>query len=210
MPAGSACPRRATTRPGLQVPDAGPDDGTRRVKGRGIAEIAAGAAVLLVAVIFLAYAMTNSGRSGGGSGLVLTARFDRIDGLAPGADVRIAGVKVGSITAQRIDPQSFLAVLTMNIDSGLRLPDDSSAEITSEGLLGGKYVALVPGGSERNLSSGSEVKITQSAVNLESLLGRFIFSMSQGSSTPAAAAPAPAPAPAPSGRAGNPPRPSGR
>ncbi|MBP0446771.1 outer membrane lipid asymmetry maintenance protein MlaD [Roseomonas sp. SSH11] len=180
------------------------------MKGRGIAEIAAGAAVLLVAVIFLAYAMTNSGRSGGGSGLVLTARFDRIDGLAPGADVRIAGVKVGSITAQRIDPQSFLAVLTMNIDSGLRLPDDSSAEITSEGLLGGKYVALVPGGSERNLSSGSEVKITQSAVNLESLLGRFIFSMSQGSSTPAAAAPAPAPAPAPSGRAGNPPRPSGR
>ncbi|SHJ56794.1 phospholipid/cholesterol/gamma-HCH transport system substrate-binding protein [Roseomonas rosea] len=149
------------------------------MKGRGIAEIAAGAVVLLAAVIFLAYAVTNSGRSGGGSGLVLTARFDRIDGLAAGADVRIAGVKVGSVTAQRIDPQTFLAVLTLNVDSGLRLPDDSSAEITSEGLLGGKYVALVPGGSERNLTNGGEVKITQSAVSLEGLLGRFIFSVTE-------------------------------
>jgi phospholipid/cholesterol/gamma-HCH transport system substrate-binding protein len=149
------------------------------VKGRGFAEIAAGALVLVAAVLFLAYAVTNSGRSGGGSGLVLTARFDRIDGLAAGADVRIAGVKVGSVTAQRIDPQTFLAVLTMNVDSGLRLPDDSSAEITSEGLLGGKYVALVPGGSNRNLVTGGEVKITQSAVSLESLLGRFIFSVTE-------------------------------
>ena len=149
------------------------------MKGRGFAEVAAGALVLLAAVLFLAYAVTNSGRSGGGSGLVLTARFDRIDGLAAGADVRIAGVKVGSVTAQRIDPQTFLAVLTMNVDSALRLPDDSSAEITSEGLLGGKYVALVPGGSNRNLASGGEVKITQSAVSLESLLGRFIFSVTE-------------------------------
>ena len=149
------------------------------MKGRGFAEVAAGALVLLAAVLFLAYAVTNSGRSGGGSGLVLTARFDRIDGLAAGADVRIAGVKVGSVTAQRIDPQTFLAVLTMNVDSALRLPDDSSAEITSEGLLGGKYVALVPGGSNRNLATGGEVKITQSAVSLESLLGRFIFSVTE-------------------------------
>ncbi|HEY8611903.1 MAG TPA: outer membrane lipid asymmetry maintenance protein MlaD [Roseomonas sp.] len=149
------------------------------MKGRGIAEVAAGAVVLLAAVLFLAYAVTNSGRSAGGSGLRLTARFDRIDGLAPGADVRIAGVKVGSVTAQRIDPKTFLAVLTMNVDSALRLPEDSSAEITSEGLLGGKYVALVPGGSDRNLPDGSEVKITQSSVSLESLLGRFIFSVTE-------------------------------
>ena len=149
------------------------------MKRHGIAEIAAGAVVLLAAVLFLAYAVTNSGRSSAGGGLMLTARFDRIDGLAQGADVRIAGVKVGSVTGQRIDPQTFLAVLTLNVDSGLRLPDDSSAEITSEGLLGGKYVAIVPGGSDRNLTSGGEVKITQSAVSLESLLGRFIFSVTE-------------------------------
>lgn len=168
------------------------------MKGRGIAEITAGALVLLVAVIFLAYAVTNSGRSGGGGGLTLTARFDRIDGLAPGADVRIAGVKVGNVTAQRIDPQTFLAVLTLNIDSALRLPDDSSAEITSEGLLGGRYVAIVPGGSERNLANGGEVKITQSAVSLESLLGRFIFSVTELSGNRQQGGSGSNPAPAPS------------
>jgi phospholipid/cholesterol/gamma-HCH transport system substrate-binding protein len=176
--------------------------GAPGVKGRGFAEIAAGAVVLLAAVLFLAYAVTNSGRAASGSGLVLTARFDRIDGLSSGADVRIAGVRVGSVTAQRIDPKTFLAVLTLNVDSALQIPDDSSAEITSEGLLGGKYVALVPGGSARNLASGGEVKITQSAVSLESLLGRFIFSVTelasnkQGENAAGNDAGNPAPAPA--------------
>jgi phospholipid/cholesterol/gamma-HCH transport system substrate-binding protein len=90
--------------------------------------------------------------------------------------VRIAGVKVGQVVAQRIDPESFLAVLTLRVDAGLKLPDDTSAEISSEGLLGGKYVALVPGGGTRILREGNEITITQSAINLESLLGRFIFS----------------------------------
>ena len=153
------------------------------MKGRSIAEVLAGAVVLLVAAGFLLFAVTNSGRSTvTGPAQTLTARFDRIDGLAPGADVRIAGVKVGSVTGQRIDPQSFLAVLTLRIDGTLRIPDDSSAEIASEGLLGGRFVSLVPGGSERILRDGGQITITQSAISLESLLGRFIFSMSQGSS----------------------------
>jgi len=153
------------------------------MKGRSVAEVLAGAVVLLVAAGFLLFAVTNSGRSTvTGPAQTLTARFDRIDGLAPGADVRIAGVKVGSITAQRIDPQSFLAVLTLRIDGNLRIPDDSSAEIASEGLLGGRFVSIVPGGSERILRDGAQITITQSAISLESLLGRFIFSMSQGPS----------------------------
>lgn len=151
------------------------------MKGRSIAEVLAGAIVLLVAGAFLAFAMTNSGRGGfSGPALTLSAKFDRVDGLAPGADVRIAGVKVGSVVDQRIDPQSFLAVLTLRIDGNLRLPVDSSAEITSEGLLGGRFVALVPGGADRVLSDGGEITITQSAISLESLLGRFIFSMTNG------------------------------
>ncbi len=154
------------------------------MKGRSIAEVLAGAVVLLVAAGFLLFAVTNSGRSAmSGPALTLTAKFDRIDGLAPGADVRIAGVKVGSITGQRIDPQSFLAVLTMRIDGNLRIPSDSSAEIASEGLLGGRFVSLVPGGSDRLLRDGGEITITQSAISLENLLGRFIFSMTQGSSS---------------------------
>ncbi len=151
------------------------------MKGRSLAEVAAGAVVLLVAVGFLVFAVTNSGRGGvSGPGITLSAKFDRIDGLAPGADVRIAGVKVGSVVDQRIDAQSFLAVLTMRIDGALRLPSDSSAEIASEGLLGGRFVNIVPGGAERILADRGEITITQSAISLESLLGRFIFSMTQG------------------------------
>ncbi|WP_270938098.1 outer membrane lipid asymmetry maintenance protein MlaD [Falsiroseomonas oryzae] len=151
------------------------------MKSRSIAEVAAGAVVLLVAAAFLVFAVTNSGRGGiSGPALTLTAKFDRIDGLAPGADVRIAGVKVGSVTDQRIDPQTFLAVLTLRIDGSLRIPADSSAEIASEGLLGGRFVSVVPGGADRILANGGEITITQSAVSLESLLGRFIFSMTEG------------------------------
>lgn len=150
------------------------------MRGRGVAEVAAGLAVLVAAAGFLAYAVTNSGRATtGGGGIALEARFDRIDGLSPGADVRIAGVKVGNVASQRIDPQTFLAVLMLRVDGSLRLPEDTSAEITSEGLLGGKYVALVPGGSDRLLRDGGRINITQSAVSLESLLGRFIFSVTE-------------------------------
>jgi phospholipid/cholesterol/gamma-HCH transport system substrate-binding protein len=151
------------------------------MKSRSVAEILAGAVVLLVAGGFLVFAVTNSGRGGlSGPALTLSARFDRIDGLAPGADVRIAGVKVGSVVDQRIDPASFLAILTMRVDGALRIPADSSAEIASEGLLGGKFVSLVPGGADRILADGGEITITQSAISLESLLGRFIFSMAEG------------------------------
>jgi phospholipid/cholesterol/gamma-HCH transport system substrate-binding protein len=150
------------------------------MKGRSIAEVAAGAVVLLVAASFLAYAVLHSGRGGGGAeGMRLTARFDRIDGLANGADVRIAGVKVGSVTDSRIDPATFGAEVTLRVDRTLRLPSDTSAEITSEGLLGGKYVSLVPGGAERPLADGGRITETQGSVSLESLLGRFIFSVTQ-------------------------------
>ncbi len=147
---------------------------------RSLAEILTGAVVLLVAIGFLAYAITNSGRSlAGGNGITLTARFDRIDGLQPGADVRIGGVKVGSVIDQQIDPTTFLVVLKMQVDARLHLPTDSSAEITSESLMGGKYVAIVPGGEDKILRNGDAITITQSSISLESLLGRFIFSVTQ-------------------------------
>ncbi|MBR0649887.1 outer membrane lipid asymmetry maintenance protein MlaD [Roseomonas terrae] len=163
---------------------------------RSLAEILTGAAVLVIAALFLFYAVTGSGRALTTGGITLTARFDRIDGLGQGADIRIAGVKVGQVVAQRIDPASFLAVLTLNVDATLRLPTDTSAEIQSEGLLGGRYVALVPGGSERFLQNGGEITITQSAISLESLLGRFIFSVTEmnqqrSGDQPEGAAPAP-------------------
>jgi phospholipid/cholesterol/gamma-HCH transport system substrate-binding protein len=172
------------------------------MRGRSLAEVATGGIVLVIAAVFLAYAVLHSGRgSASADGMTLTARFDKIDGISNGADVRIAGVKVGSVTDSRIDPQSFGAVLTMRVDRNLRLPEDTSAEITSEGLLGGKYVSLVPGGSEKFLADGGRITETQGSVSLESLLGRFIFSVtqmnSQNQQQTESGGPAPAPAPAP-------------
>ncbi|WP_114377075.1 outer membrane lipid asymmetry maintenance protein MlaD [Elioraea thermophila] len=149
---------------------------------RSLAEVVAGAIVLAVAAVFLFYAVTHTGRSLG-PGYDLIAKFDRIDGLGPGADVKVSGVKVGSVVAQRLDPETFLAVVTMRIDSSVRLPVDTSAEITSESLLGGRYIALVPGGSDRMLGPGGVIEATQSAVSLEALLGRFIFSVTDLVST---------------------------
>ncbi|MEI7713869.1 MAG: outer membrane lipid asymmetry maintenance protein MlaD [Rhodospirillales bacterium] len=143
---------------------------------RGIAEVMTGAAVLLVAAGFLGFAVGHSGRSTG-SGYELKAKFDHIDGLNVGADVRIAGVKVGSVTDQRIDPQTFLAVVTVKIAEGVELPKDTGAEVTSESLLGGKYLSLTPGGDSENLKPNGTIKNTQSSVSLEQLLGKFIFSV---------------------------------
>ena len=142
---------------------------------RGIAEVLTGACVLMVAAGFLAFAVTHSGRSVAG-GYPLKARFDRIDGLNTGADVRIAGVKIGSVLDARIDPRTFLAEVTLSIREDVHLPKDSSAEITSESLLGGKFLNITPGGDPVILAPGGVITITQSSVSLEQLLGKFIFS----------------------------------
>ena len=143
---------------------------------RNAVEVLTGAVVLVVAAGFLAYAVAHSGRSSV-SGYALTAKFDNIAGLPVGADVRMAGVKVGSVLAERIDPQTYLAVVTLSVQDGLQLPKDSSAEITSDGLLGGKYLALSGGGDAVMLRPGQAITITQSSVSLEQLLGKFIFSV---------------------------------
>ena len=111
---------------------------------RNFAEVLIGAVVLLVAAGFLAYAIAHSGRSAP-AGYQLYARFDHIDGLAVGSDVRVAGVKVGSVDSATIDPKTYQAVVGLTVRDDLKLPKDSSAVITSESLLGGKYLALVPG-----------------------------------------------------------------
>ena len=138
--------------------------------GRNPVELAAGAVVLVVAGGFLTYAIANNGTSGGG-GYQLKAAFDHIDGLAVGSDVRMAGVKVGSVLGASIDPRSYLADVTLSLRDDIKLPTDSSAEVTSDGLLGGKYLALSPGGSERMLPPGGTITVTQGSVSLEQLLG---------------------------------------
>jgi phospholipid/cholesterol/gamma-HCH transport system substrate-binding protein len=134
-----------------------------------------GTLVLIIASFFLVFAYTSS-KGGVYTGYPLMANFDRIDGLTVGNDVRISGVKVGSIMSIGIDSKTFLAKVTLSVRNGLALPIDTAAEITSESLMGGKYMALVPGGDTQTLKPGEDITYTQSAVSLESLLGKYLFS----------------------------------
>jgi len=138
-------------------------------------EAVMGAIVLIIATFFLIFAYTSS-KGGVYSGYPLIAKFDRIDGLAIGNDVRISGVKVGSIINIEVDPKTFLAQVVMTVRNGLALPTDTAAEITSESLMGGKYIALIPGGEEKSLTPGEEITYTQSSVSFENLLGKYLFS----------------------------------
>jgi phospholipid/cholesterol/gamma-HCH transport system substrate-binding protein len=143
---------------------------------RHTGEVLTGAVVLLVAAGFLIYAIAHTGRSAV-SGYDLHATFDHIDGMGVGSDVRLAGVKVGSVIDAKIDPKSYLANVTLTVRNGIELPKDTSAEVTSEGLLGGKFLNLTPGGDPSMLQPGQTITITQSSVSLEQLLGKFIFSV---------------------------------
>jgi phospholipid/cholesterol/gamma-HCH transport system substrate-binding protein len=149
---------------------------------RNIVETILGAVVLIVALGFLAWAYGRS-EAGDPGGYTLRAKFDRVDGLEIGGDVRISGIKVGQVLAQQLDPVTYRAEVTFSVRDGIELPSDSSAAIVSTGLLGGKYLALVPGGDDRLLADGGELTLTQSSVNLEDLIGRYIFG--QGSASPA-------------------------
>lgn len=155
-----------------------------------LVETLIGAIVLVVAGFFLAFAYSTAGPSQG-SGYQLLAKFDRIDGLPTGADVRISGIKVGSVVGQALDPVTYRATVQLEVQDSVTLPDDSSVKIASEGLLGGAYIAIEPGGSEAMLKPGGEIKYTQSAVDLMGLLSRAVFGSAEaGKTTGGDAAPA--------------------
>lgn len=136
-------------------------------------EVAVGGIVLAVAAGFLLYAGQVTGFGDGRGGYELTASFRSAEGLAVGSDVRLAGVRIGSVTALALDPASFRAEARFTVRDGLALPEDSLAAVASEGLMGGTFLEIVPGGSPENLAAGQEIIDTQSAVSLVTLLLRF-------------------------------------
>lgn len=153
-----------------------------------VAEALAGLAVLAIAGWFLAFALGRTGSSGTDS-YELKARFPNATGITVGSDVRVSGMKVGTVTSQALDPGTFQAVVTLSVDKAVSLPLDSSAAITSEGLLGGSFIALVPGGDPEKLAPGDEITDTQGATDLMGLIGSVI-NRSGGTETPEAQAPA--------------------
>ncbi len=150
---------------------------------RNMLETLTGAFVLLVATWFLLFFMRhNTGLNIENDQYSLFAKFDQADGISVGTPVRISGVKVGVITSEHIDPKSYFAVINFSVSKDIKIPTDSTAKISSEGLIGGKYLSIIPGGDDNILKSGEEVRFTQSSINLETLIGKMIFSKSDPSS----------------------------
>jgi len=138
-------------------------------------ETITGAIVLLVAGIFFAFGYKFSTAIHTQT-IKVFARFDRVDGVSIGNDVRMGGVTVGHVNHIAIDKKNFKAIVAMDIDASLKIPKDSSAEIVSESLMGGKYINVSPGGDDEILIQGDTISLTQSSVSLEGLLSKYIFS----------------------------------
>ncbi|MFT6558717.1 MULTISPECIES: outer membrane lipid asymmetry maintenance protein MlaD [Sneathiella] len=148
--------------------------------GNNIVETIIGGVVLAFATIFLVFAYRTADIGTTGNGLNLTARFDKVDGLQVGSDVRMSGIKVGTVVSQVLDTETFQAIIGISIRDEIALPEDTAAKVASESLLGGSYLDLEPGGAETVLQSGDEITYTQSSVSLMDLIGQAIFSAGSG------------------------------
>jgi phospholipid/cholesterol/gamma-HCH transport system substrate-binding protein len=140
-----------------------------------VIETVMGAVVLTVAGGFLYFAYNNSNVKRV-EGYEIKADFASVSGVGIGSDVRIGGIKVGVIESLDLDPKSYEAVLTLRIKEEIKLPKDSSAAIQSASLLGEKFVTIAPGGDEEMLKDGESISYTQASVNLEEMIGKFVFS----------------------------------
>lgn len=141
-----------------------------------------GAAVIAIAAGFFIFAYSASGKSQGAGGYRVIAEFDNIEGVNTGTDVRLAGIKIGTVVAQKINAENYQAQVTMNLDPSITLSEDTTAKVTSEGLLGAKFISLEPGGSDTKLADGGMLTNTQGAVDIWSLISKAMFDKANTSS----------------------------
>jgi phospholipid/cholesterol/gamma-HCH transport system substrate-binding protein len=137
-------------------------------------ETLVGAIVLVAALGFGMYAAKAAGVGTTTQGYDLTASFRSVEGISAGTDIRLAGVKIGQISDLALNPDTFRADVTLSFVDGIAIPNDSAVAIASEGILGGSFVEIVPGGSLDNFEPGDEIEDTQGAVSLISLLLKFV------------------------------------
>ncbi|MBP0484095.1 outer membrane lipid asymmetry maintenance protein MlaD [Sagittula salina] len=141
-----------------------------------VGEVALGGAVLAGALAFGLYTVQSTGFTLGATGYPLTASFRSIEGVSVGTDVRLAGVKVGTVTGITLNPDTFRADTVVTVRDGVQIPDDSAIIVASEGLLGGNFVEISPGGSPFYFGEGDEILDTQGSVSLLSLLLKYVGS----------------------------------
>jgi len=141
---------------------------------RNIAETLVGALVLGIAIVFAVFLWRFSDVDFGAGQYTVNAKFRSVEGITVGTDVRLAGVKIGSVSNLSLDPKTFQAIARLSIKPEYQMPEDSAAIISSEGLLGGNFVEILPGGSYELMVDGSEFSETQGAISFISLLMKFV------------------------------------
>lgn len=158
--------------------------------GRNPLETIMGAVVLLVAGLFLAFAYSMADLKPV-EGYQLTAAFAKSGGLKPGSDVRISGIKVGTVSEQTLDGTTYQAIVRMSIMPSVQLPSDTIASIASDGLLGGSYLKLEPGRAQDMLADGGRIRKVRNFQSLEDLVGQIIFLATQDGPPPPSGHPQP-------------------
>ena len=127
------------------------------------------------AIVFLALQAANLATFQRGNTYMVTAKFDDIGGLKVRAPVKSAGVTVGRVRAITLDSTTFQGLVTLELNAGVQFPVDTSAKILTAGLLGDQYIGLAPGGDDKVLKDGDNIRLTQSAVVLDSLISQFLY-----------------------------------
>ena len=146
----------------------------RSILRENIGEALVGLLVVVLAIWFVMFAWDRTGGGTKAGAIRVTALFPNASGVSPGTDVRVSGLKVGSVTGLVLDPASYQVKVAIALDPSVKLPADSSASITSEGLLGSTFVAFTPGGSPTLLKTGDTITDTQGSMDLMALIGQFI------------------------------------
>ena len=146
----------------------------RSLLRENVGEALVGLFVVVFAAWFIWFAWGLTGGGDKAGAIHVTALFPNSTGINVGSDVRVAGMKVGTVTEQALDPQTFQVKVRLALDPAVKLPADSSAAITSEGFLGATFVSLVPGGDTAPLKDGDTIADTQGAMDLMSMVGQFI------------------------------------
>ncbi len=141
-----------------------------------VIETIVGFIVLFIAIFFATYAYNISNKKKT-IGYEVTANFENIDGIVQGSDVKMAGIKVGDVGSIILDSDTYYATIKMNIDKNIKIPKDSRVIVSTSGILGGKYIRLTPGASENHVKNGDNLVFTQSALNIEDLIGKLMYSL---------------------------------
>ena len=140
---------------------------------RNVIETIMGGVVLIIAVVFLTFAYSSS-NAGKVTGYTVTAKFGNVSGINPGSDVRLSGIKVGSVVDTTLDTGDYTALVSLSIKDAIKLPTDTVARVWSDGLLSPNYLDLLPGADEKILKEGDRITVTQDPINLLDLITKVI------------------------------------